>query len=250
MEKAFVLCSGGIDSSTCAFIAWHQADDIELVSIDYGQRHRKEIESAVKIAHALRSFNNPIQAKHSIIRLPEVLAGSGVMLTNPDIAIPSISYDQIEGVSPTYVPYRNGTMLSIVTAHAQKWVVDQITEHGKTTEQMRDSTAIYFGAHAEDALNWAYPDCTPEWIGAMANAIYVGTYHTTRLITPLQWLRKCEIIDLGEQLGVPWADTWSCYAGLEKHCGVCPTCRARRRGFELAGVDDPTEYMTKEEETI
>ena len=102
--------------------------------------------------------------------------------------------------------------------------------------------AIYFGAHAEDAQNWAYPDCTPEFIGAIANAIYIGTYHTVRLHTPLQWMTKSSIIRLGSELGVDWTKTFSCYKGEELHCGVCPTCRARRQGFIKAQIHDPTVY--------
>jgi 7-cyano-7-deazaguanine synthase len=236
MKKAFILCSGGIDSSTCAYLAVCQTDDVELISINYGQRHRKEIEYANKIARDIYPQTGGMT--HTVLDLPDILTGSQVMLTNPKINIPSISYSEIKGISPTYVPYRNGTMLSIVAAHAQKWVISQ----GQPLEQMRDSVAIYFGAHAEDALGWAYPDCTPEFTGAMANAIYVGTYFTTQLITPLQWLRKHEIIALGTRLGVPWKDTWSCYAGGERHCGTCPTCRARIHGFRMAGIKDPTEY--------
>ena len=91
-----------------------------------------------------------------------------------------------------------------------------------------DAEAVYYGAHAEDAKNWAYPDCTPEFIGAQANAIYIGTYHKIRLHTPWMWLRKDEIITDGERLGVPWHLTWSCYKGGEFHCGSCPTCLARK----------------------
>lgn len=85
-------------------------------------------------------------------------------------------------------------------------------------------------------------DCTPEFIGSMANAIFVGTYYQVRLKTPLEWLTKAEIIELGTKIGVPWQLTWSCYAGGAKHCGVCPTCQARREGFVDAGIEDPTVY--------
>lgn len=106
-----------------------------------------------------------------------------------------------------------------------------------------EAEAVYCGVHAEDAQNWAYPDCTPEFIGGMANAIYVGTYHKIRLMAPLQYMKKHEVVSAGQRLGVPWKDTWSCYEGGEDHCGVCPTCRARQEAFNLAYVLDPTTYV-------
>ncbi len=253
--KAFVLLSGGIDSTTCLFIAREQFDEVEAVSINYGQRHIKEREFA---ARTCMTLNIPI----TLINIPpEVLGGRGVMLTDLNVEIPDISYDEIQGVSPTYVPFRNGSLLSLVTAHSQKWVMQQIDDvyknlppeflvEGSTENENRQailnmhqgSIGIFFGAHSEDALNWAYPDCTPEFIGAMANAIYIGTYYTARLHTPLMWMKKHEIIQCGEGLGVDWSTTWSCYAGEEDHCGTCPTCRARHKAFYDAGVFDPTMY--------
>lgn len=267
MEKrAFVLLSGGIDSTTSLhraivdfapeedrkameFYGLHvtdleQVDWVEAISVDYGQRHCKEAEYA---ARTCAKFG----IKHQVLSVRGILDGAGVMLADAAVQIPDISYDQIRGVSPTYVPFRNGALLSLITAHAQKWVNEQIKliealpgvrDHQHATDLARDSAGIYFGAHAEDAANWAYPDCTPEFIGAMANAIYVGTYGCVRLYTPLEWSDKAAIIQYGERLGVDWSSTWSCYAGGDEHCGACPTCRARRAGFEAAGVADPTVY--------
>jgi len=215
--RAVVLHSGGIDSSTCLYIARTQFDTVVGLSIDYGQRHNKEIAAAAAVCEAAG-------CKHRILEiepLPESL------LTNPQKAIPKVSYSDLpQGVSPTYVPFRNGTLLSNVAAFASANGFD----------------AIFFGAHAEDAHNWAYPDCTPEFIGAMTNAIYIGTYHKVRLHTPLQWLFKKDIIQWGWRLGVPFELTWSCYVGGENHCGECPTCRARRKGFIEAAVIDKTTY--------
>jgi 7-cyano-7-deazaguanine synthase len=153
------------------------------------------------------------------------------MLTDSSIAIPSISYaDLPHGVSPTYVPFRNGQMLSKLAGHIQGNI------------HFTDDAMIYFGAHAEDAANWAYPDCTPEFVGAMANAIYIGTYQRVRLSTPWLHATKHEIITYGDKHGTPYHLTWSCYVGGERHCGVCPTCRARKDAFVKAGVADPTQY--------
>jgi len=270
-RKAFVLLSGGLDSTTClhkaifdympkdpgAFLAygdtriWQdvlaaaEAGDVdtpwvEAVSINYGQRHIKEADYAKKTCDRLG-------IQHTVLDVGSLLRGDTVMLTDDSrgkIDVPNISYGDIKGVSPTYVPFRNGLMLSALTAHAQKWVNNggTMTFVGATGEQVKREAGIYFGAHAEDAANWAYPDCTPEFIGAMANAIYIGSYQAIRLHTPLQWLMKSEIVELGDKLSVRFEDTWSCYKGEPLHCGVCPTCRSRREAFVAAGIDDPTVY--------
>jgi 7-cyano-7-deazaguanine synthase len=248
MKKAYVLLSGGIDSTTALHIAGMDLgvgafEKIEAISLDYGQRHYKEAEYAAKTCKRLG-------VKHSILSLAGVLEGKGVMLTDASVEVPNISYSEIQGVSPTYVPNRNMVLLSVVVAQAQKWVNEQINQkvaEGDLSKRiamdiMKDSVGIYFGAHAEDAANWAYPDCTPEFNGAMANAIYTASYYTIRLHVPLQWMGKEDIIRLGTRLGVEWKDTWSCYRGEELHCGTCPTCRARKDGFAKAGLLDPTKY--------
>lgn len=224
-DKVFVLLSGGIDSSVAAFAAHerHDTAGMECVSIDYGQRHSKEIESAKKIAAHLG-------AEHHTINLQGLLSG---MLTNTEEAIPNASYDDLpHGISPTYVAFRNGTMLSVLAARAQAWC----------KQNPGHKAYMYCGVHAEDAANWAYPDCTPEFIGAMANAIFIGTYQDVRLNAPLQHLMKSDIVSWGYALEVPFMDTWSCYKGGEHHCGVCPTCRSRKQAFIDAGVADPTIY--------
>jgi 7-cyano-7-deazaguanine synthase len=207
MRKAFVLLSGGLDSTTCLYVARKESfDEVEAVSMHYGQRHSKEIECARKICEDLGIV-------HCLIDLGDLLAAKDTMLTNKDIDI-----------------------LSALTAHAQKWVNAQLQEHNDA------HASLYFGAHAEDAHNWAYPDCTPEFIGAMANAIYIGSYMKIRLVAPLMNMVKSDIVELGYYLDVPFEDTWSCYAGGERHCGVCPTCRSRRQAFRASHIIDTTEY--------
>lgn len=275
-RRAFVLLSGGMDSTTCLhqaildFRPKHQTEEyildilskkalfraktpinidwVEAISIDYGQRHVKEANFAARTCEDLG-------IPHKILNVQGILDGKGVMLSDASVQIPNIGYEDIKGVSPTYVPFRNGTLLSLITAYAQKWVNERIqslvTDNNsmggdvtvqRATDRMKDSVGIYFGAHAEDAANWAYPDCTPEFIGAMANAIYIGSYMCIRLYTPLQWLPKSAIVALGEGLNVNWENTWSCYAGGEQHCGTCPTCRARKAAFKASGYTDPTDY--------
>lgn len=234
IRKAFVLLSGGLDSTTALALASLEFKVVVGVSVDYGQRHKKELECARKQCSLFGCETNTLNAG-------DILRGG--MLTERDQQIPDITYDQIEGVSPTYVPFRNGTLLSMVTAHAQRWV-DTERRAGLHATVAREA-AVYFGAHAEDAHNWAYPDCTPEFIGAMSNAIYIGTYKAVRLVAPLMWMKKSEIVKLGHELGVQFQHTWSCYAGGELHCGKCPTCYARQQAFRDAGVHDPTVYAAK-----
>ncbi len=238
--KAYVLLSGGIDSTVCLFKAHQDFDgNVEGISINYGQRHIKETEYAAKSCAYLG-------VKHRIIDLSGIVPKT--MLTDETSEIPNKSYAEIEGVSPTYVPFRNGLLLSAVTSivHGEYLKQDKYggpDEYDGAHPSQPPEWGIYIGVHAEDAHNWAYADCTSEFTGAMANAIYIGTYHAVRLHTPLQWMNKQEIITLGDQLNVPWENTWSCYSGGELHCGTCPTCRARWDGFHKAGVIDPTEYQ-------
>ncbi len=220
MAKAYVLLSGGVDSSTALAIANEDWDgSVKAVAVNYGQRHTKELNCAVEVA-------NHFQNEFIVRDIQGIISTGG--LTDADLDIPPVSYADLPyGVSPTYVPFRNGTMLSLIAGMAAT------DDEGK---------AVYIGVHAEDAQNWAYPDCTPEFMGGMANAIYVGTYHKIQLYTPLIWMKKHEIVSAGTKLGVPWHKTWSCYEGGELHCGVCPTCRARQDAFIFARITDPTEY--------
>ncbi len=220
MPKAYVLLSGGVDSSTALAIACRDWDGrVCAVAINYGQRHAKEIGCAQEISE---HFDTQFITQD----ISGFIQKGG--LTDDGLNIPPVSYAELpHGVSPTYVPFRNGTLLAFITGLA---AVDNEAE------------AVYIGVHAEDAEHWAYPDCTPEFIGGMANAIYIGTYRKIRLHSPLIWMKKHEIVALGTDLDVPWKDTWSCYEGGIHHCGICPTCRARREAFRDAGVVDPTIY--------
>src|SRR5690606_31659982 len=123
--------------------------------------------------------------------------------------------------------FRNGLLLSNLAAIA---AADPEAE------------AIYIGTHAEDALAMAYPDCTLMFIGAMASAVYIGTYHKIQLHAPFIESMKADVVKKGHELGVPYELTWSCYRGEGVHCGACPTCHARKEAFRLANVVDPTVY--------
>lgn len=220
--KAIVLLSGGVDSSTCLGIAVdaHGPAAVSTITIEYGQRHRAELDHAARIA-------GHYGVGHETMSVPHVFGEGGSSLIQGGPDLPSTSYASLpEGKSPAYVPFRNGVLLSIATAVADT----------------READYVYFGAHREDGDRWAYPDCTPEFIGAMANAMFIGTYFKTRLITPLQWLRKAEVVALGTKIGVPYGLTLSCYAGQEPACGVCPTCRSRYEAFRINGLEDPVPY--------
>lgn len=222
--KALTLLSGGLDSTLCAVLAVraHGKDNVSAISARYGQKHSREIEAAEKVAAHL-------EIPFKVIDLPRIFGGGGSTLVEGGPKNPEASYNQIsesEGVSPTYVPFRNGNLLSAAAAVA---LVD-------------GAEYIYYGAHAEDARSWAYPDCTPEFNGAMANAIYVGTYHKVRLVTPLQNLEKHQIVDMSWRLNSPIELTYSCYNGRERHCGTCPTCIGRIQAFAVSGFADRVPY--------
>jgi len=222
--KAVVLLSGGIDSTVCAVLAGQTFgfNQVNAINILYGQKHLKESEAAKQIAAHLRLGG------FDTIKLPEELfQNAGSSLIDAAEEVPQGPYPDKLGPVSTYVPFRNGNLISIATSHAMKLGAE----------------AVYFGAHAEDAQNWAYPDCTPEFLGAMKNAVWVGTYHKVRLVTPLEWLTKSEIVALGKKIGAPFELTWSCYNGGEKACGECATCLSRLAAFEANRFKDPVQYV-------
>lgn len=227
MKKALVLSSGGCDSTTCVGIAVKDVgyENVSTVSVFYGQKHNKELECADKVA----DFYN---VKHYVLDLSNVLQYSNCsLMKNSTEEIPMMSYaEQIEkngeGKVSTYVPFRNGLMLSAVAALAQSIYPD-------------DDVDIYLGAHADDAAGRAYADCSEEFTSAMNTAIVIGTYGKVRAVAPLVNLNKAGVVKLGLSIGVPYKYTWSCYAGGDKPCGHCGTCIDRAKAFEANGISDP-----------
>ena len=132
-----------------------------------------------------------------------------------------------EGMVATYVPFRNGLILSSAAALAMSIYPDETTE-------------IYIGAHADDAAGRAYADCSEDFTDAMDKAIGIGTYEKVHLRAPLVLMNKAEVIKTGLSLNVPYELTWSCYEGKDKPCGTCGTCLDRIAAFEANGVKDPT----------
>jgi 7-cyano-7-deazaguanine synthase len=221
-SKAVVLLSGGLDSATTLAIAREAGHDCYCLSIDYGQRHRSELDAAVRVAGALGAV------AHKVVLIDLGTVG-GSALTDRAIAVP------VDGVQPgipvTYVPARNTIMLSLALAHAEV----SAAEH------------IYFGANAVDYSG--YPDCRPEYMRAFEALANLATKAAVegrplKLHTPIIELSKADIIRRGVALGVDYALTVSCYQADEagRACGVCDSCRLRRAGFEQAGVPDPTLY--------
>ncbi|TXI27862.1 MAG: 7-cyano-7-deazaguanine synthase QueC [Nitrosomonas oligotropha] len=222
MKKAVVLLSGGLDSATVLAIARDQGFQCYALSVDYGQRHRSELEAARKVAQSLHSH------AHQIIRL-DLTAFGGSALTDRTMEIPT-SGEKTE-IPVTYVPARNTIMLSLALA----WV---------ETLQSQD---IFVGVNAVDYSG--YPDCRPEYIQAfeqMANLATKAGVEGKKLNihVPLMHLSKKEIIQAGLALGVDYGLTVSCYQADEmgRACGICDSCRIRKAGFAAAGVSDSTCY--------
>lgn len=218
--RSVVLLSGGIDSTVALALAMRSSSTVHCLSFEYGQRHDKETTAAKKIAN---HYACPWREAHA-----PVFPGDSTLM-NPQMHMPHMTYEELseaEGPSPTYVPFRNGTFMSVAAGYALQIGADD----------------IYCGMHAEDAHNWAYPDCTPEFIGAMQNAIYVGTYHKVRLVAPLTYMSKAEVVSRGLLEEVPFHLTWSCYEGRRRACGKCPTCIGRLEAFRKNGAKDPIEY--------
>ncbi|KKK91090.1 hypothetical protein LCGC14_2716470, partial [marine sediment metagenome] len=181
-KTGLVLHSGGLDSTTVLAQALRQCDRVETVSFRYGQSHSREVDVAKALADLYR-------VHQTIIDVPNVFTGAGSTLMD-GLPQPHLSYEELrasEGPSPTYVPYRNGTLLSLATALALT----------------KDLYWVYFGAHADDAHNYAYPDCTPPFIEAMKNAIFVGSYEKVELLAPFMDSTKADIVRVGATLRVP-----------------------------------------------
>ena len=226
MRKAVVLLSGGLDSATVLAMARQQGYACHALSVDYGQRHRVELEAAVRVARALGAV------EQRTVRI-DLAAFGGSALTDNSIAVPTQGV-QKHGIPVTYVPARNTIMLALALAWAE----------------VLEAEDLFFGANAVDYSG--YPDCRPEYMRAferMANLATKAAVEGGRLTlhTPIIAMTKAMIIGEGLKLGVDYGRTVSCYqADAEgRACGVCDSCRLRRAGFEAAGVPDPTRYIPR-----
>ncbi|RWX79064.1 7-cyano-7-deazaguanine synthase QueC [Neorhizobium lilium] len=216
--KTIVVCSGGLDSVSLAHRVAAQQDLAGLVSFDYGQRHRKELDYAARCARRLGVF-------HEIIDMTAIGAHlTGSALTD-DIAVLDGHYAE-ETMRVTVVPNRNAIMLAIAFGVAAT----------------RQAEAVAIAVHGGD--HFIYPDCRPGFIDAfqaMQDQALDG-YASVKLLAPYVNGSKADIVTDGARHATPFAETWSCYKGGDRHCGRCGTCVERREAFHLAGVEDPTDY--------
>lgn len=220
-RRTVAVVSGGLDSVTMAHLLADRGDDLLLLSVDYGQRHRRELVCAGEAAHRLH-------AEHRHVDLRSVGAAlTGSALTDDDVDVPDGHYTD-ESMAATVVPNRNAILLAVATGVAVA----------------SGAGSVAFGAHAGD--HPIYPDCRPAFVDAfehlarVANEGFVDADFTVE--APFLTGTKADIVRVGADLGVPFEQTWSCYRGGELHCGRCGTCVERREAFALAGVDDPTSY--------
>jgi 7-cyano-7-deazaguanine synthase len=217
--KVVVLMSGGMDSAALAWLLADEGNDLHCLSFDYGQGHREREQAASwKLASNLG-------ARWDSVRLPITDLLKGSALTDPDVEVPDGHYAD-ETMKITVVPNRNAVMLSIAFAAA---VADE-------------ANGVAFAAHGGD--HFIYPDCRPGFVKAFQEMQNVATegFGSPVLQTPFINKTKSDIVAIGDPLGVPWAETWSCYKGGDYHCGTCGTCTERREAFQEAGVTDPTTY--------
>ena len=220
-DKAVVLVSGGLDSSTVLALALQQGYRCYTLSFDYGQRHRSELEAAKRVSELMKV------EEHKIVRLDLGTIG-GSALTDTTIDVPE---QETAGIPVTYVPARNTVFLSIALGWAE----------------VLEADTIFLGVNAVDYSG--YPDCRPEYISsfeAMANLATRAGVEGNKLSiqAPLIDMTKGEIISAGASLGVDYSQTVSCYqASIEGlACGKCDSCRLRIEGFNQADISDPTRY--------
>jgi 7-cyano-7-deazaguanine synthase len=224
MAEAVVLLSGGLDSSTVLAIASEKGYEIVALTFDYGQRHKRELNSARKIAKHFRVKEHLVVP----LNIGDLLKSS---LTSKVMAIPQRESlgDSGTGIPSTYVPSRNIIFLSIAASVAES----------------RGAQAVYIAANSVDFSG--YPDCTPEFIAAFQKVLDVGTKagkegNGITLEAPILTRSKAEIVREAVRLKVPLGLTWSCYKGGAKACGRCDSCLLRLEGFSKAGMKDPLEY--------
>lgn len=216
--KTIVVCSGGLDSVSLAHSVAARGDLSRLLSFDYGQRHRKELDCAAACATRLG-------VPHHVIDMRGIGAVLGGSALTGGADVPDGHYAE-ETMRITVVPNRNAIMLTVAFGMAAAMGDDAV------------ATAVHGGDH------FIYPDCRPAFTEAFARMqeAALDGYAQPRLLTPFVHRSKADIVTEGARHGTPFAETWSCYKGGAIHCGRCGTCVERREAFDLAGVPDPTDY--------
>lgn len=221
---AVVLLSGGLDSMVAGGLAREAGYHLLALSIDYNQRHRVELRAAGKVAQALNAMRH--------IVLPLDLTAFGGSALTADIAVPKGGVG--DDIPVTYVPARNTIFLSLTLGLAE----------------VAGASDIFIGVNALDYSG--YPDCRPEFIDAFQTMAALATKagvegHPIRINAPLQHMTKADIVREAHRLGLDAGVSWSCYDPTPDgtHCGLCDSCRLRSKGFEEAGLPDPTIYATR-----
>jgi len=224
VKKAVCLLSGGLDSCVVSFIAAEKGFDIYALSLNYGQLHKKEVTCTKKIVEAVGA------KKHIILDVDfNKIADSSLLNTSQDSIDNHDLKDVGRDIPSTYVPARNTVFLSLALAYAETI----------------DADAIYLGINAVDFSG--YPDCRPNYIKAYQKMANLATKRGIEgnpigVEAPLLHLTKSEITKTGQNLKVPFENTWSCYRGKNKACGHCDSCVLRLKGFKDAGLKDPISY--------
>ena len=215
MKDSILILSGGLDSTT---LLYDYRERIALaISFDYGSNHNaKEIPFA-------RMHCERLRIKHLVIPLEFMGQYFRSSLLSGDDAIPEGHYAD-DNMKSTVVPFRNGIMLAVAAGMAES----------------NNLQYVMMANHGGD--HTIYPDCRPEFVEAFDHAAHAGTYNGVRLLSPYCNMTKGDIAARGKELGINYAETWSCYRGGDKHCGKCGTCVERKEALAAAGIDDPTEY--------
>lgn len=229
--QAVILLSGGIDSTTCLAdaVAEFGADQVTALTFTYGQKHAAELDNARRIADYYQV--NLVEAEVD----RRIFTGSTSTLLEGNGDISKVAYEAREaGTVDTYVPFRNGLMLSQAAALAYSL----------------EAPRVYYGAHADDAAGAAYPDCSPEFYAATNQSIQLGTAGAVSLYAPFIQENKAGIVKRGLDLGVPYHLTRSCYEGQDLACGECGTCRDRLAAFAANSVADPIAYAIERAEEV
>jgi 7-cyano-7-deazaguanine synthase len=216
-RTAIALLSGGLDSATAAALAIESGDRVIGLSFDYGQRHRRELKAAEQVAQSLGL------AEHHRISV-NLAAWGGSALTDDQVRIPTDGVKN-DGIPATYVPGRNTVFISI----------------GLSLAEARAAQRLVLGVNAVDYSG--YPDCRPDYLEAFQSLADLASKsgregHGTKLWAPLVTWSKTKIVQEALRLGVPIADTWSCYSGGDHPCGVCDSCRIRDAALKAAGRSD------------
>ncbi|WP_292426203.1 7-cyano-7-deazaguanine synthase QueC [Methanoregula sp.] len=218
--KAVCLMSGGMDSSTLAYLAKSRGYDILALHANYGQRTENKERACAKKVAALLSAQDFTE-----IDLRYFSQFGASSLTDTKIAVDR--FDPARAHVPnTYVPFRNANLLAIATSYAEA----------------KGADAIFIGVQALDYSG--YPDCRPQFIDAFRRVIELGTKETSHieLFTPFIHMTKTDILRVGNDLRVPYKHTWSCYQNEKKACGTCGSCHFRREAFRALGMTDPIPY--------